>query len=75
MMKNYDESVELNHSPNWSYIPDHPYRILIFGGSGSSKTNLLLNMGSDSTTYILCILDVTRPSISSLASLATLSHF
>ena len=25
-------------------IPDHPYRILIIGGSGSGKTNLLLNL-------------------------------
>ena len=29
---------------NWPYIPDHPYRILIMGGSGSGKTNLLLNL-------------------------------
>ena len=29
MMKNYDQLVEINHNPNWSYIPDHPYRILI----------------------------------------------
>ena len=27
MMKNYDESVEINHNSNWPYIPDHPYRI------------------------------------------------
>ena len=27
---------------NWPYIPDHPYRILITGGSGSGKTNALL---------------------------------
>ena len=26
------------------YIPDHPYRILITGGSGSGKTNVLLNL-------------------------------
>ena len=26
------------------YIPDHPYRILIVGGSGSGKTNTLLNL-------------------------------
>ena len=26
------------------YIPDHPYRILIIGGSGSGKTNALLNL-------------------------------
>ena len=29
---------------NWPYIPDHPYRILIVGGSGSGKTNVLLNL-------------------------------
>ena len=28
----------------WPYIPDHPYRILIIGGSGSAKTNALLNL-------------------------------
>ena len=26
------------------YIPDHPYRILIIGGSGTGKTNALLNL-------------------------------
>ena len=26
------------------YIPDHPYRILIIGGSGSEKINELLNL-------------------------------
>ena len=44
MMKNYDKSVEIKHNLNWSYIPDHPYRILIIGGSGSGKTNVLLNL-------------------------------
>ena len=30
MMKNYDQLVvKINHDPNWSYISDHPYRILI----------------------------------------------
>ena len=44
MMKNYEHSVEINHNPNWPYIPDHPYRILIIGGLGSGKTNVLLNL-------------------------------
>ena len=43
-MKNYDQSVEENHNPNWPYIPDHPYRTLIIGGSGSEETNVLLNL-------------------------------
>ena len=32
------------HNKNWPYIPDHRYRILIIGGSGSGKTNVLLNL-------------------------------
>ena len=34
MMKNHDQSVEINHNPNWLYIRDHPSRILIICGSG-----------------------------------------
>ena len=32
------------HNEKWPYIPDHPYRILIIDGSGSGKTNALLNL-------------------------------
>ena len=32
------------HNEKWPYIPDHPYRILIIGGSRSGKTNKLLNL-------------------------------
>ena len=28
----------------WPYIPDHPYRIIIIGGSASGKTNALLKL-------------------------------
>ena len=32
------------HNRNWLYTSDHPYRILIIGGSGSGKPNVLLNV-------------------------------
>ena len=32
------------HNPNWPEIPDHPYRMLIVGRSGSGKTNVLFNL-------------------------------
>ena len=44
MMKNYNQSVEINHNPTLPYIPQHLYRILITGGSGSGKTNVLFNL-------------------------------
>ena len=31
------------HNKKWPYIPDYSYKILIIGGSGSGKTNALLN--------------------------------
>ena len=46
-MINFDEYTNENkteRNKNWPYIPDHPYRILITGGSGSGKTNALLNL-------------------------------
>ena len=33
-----------NNNLKWPHIPDHPYKILIVGGSGSGKTNALLNL-------------------------------
>ena len=46
-MINFDNYVNENktkHNMYWPYIPDHPYGILIIRGSGSRKTNLLLNL-------------------------------
>ena len=51
-MINFDDYVtgiafnenKTKHNKNWSYIPHHPYRISIIGGSGSEKTNVLLNL-------------------------------
>ena len=46
-MINFDEYTNENkieHNSKWPYVPDHPYRILIIGGSGSGKANALLNL-------------------------------
>ena len=46
-MINFDDYTNENkkeHGLKWPYIPDHSYRILIIGGSGSGKTNALLNL-------------------------------
>ena len=46
-MINFDDYVNENkteHNKNWPYILDRSYRILIIDGSGSEKTNLLLNL-------------------------------
>ena len=46
-MINFDDYTNENktkHNLNWPYIPDHPCRILIIGGSASGKTNTLLNL-------------------------------
>ena len=63
--KNYDESAEINHNPNWSYIPDHPYRTLIIGGSGSGKSNVLLNVmkhqQQDIYKMYWCVKDPFKP--------------
>ena len=46
-MINYDDVTnesKTKHNPKWSYILDHPYGILIIGGSGSENTEPLLNL-------------------------------
>ena len=46
-MINFGDYINENkteHNPKWPYTPDHPYRILIIGVSGSRKTNVLLNL-------------------------------
>ena len=44
---NFDDYVNENKTElneKWPYIPDHPYRILIIGGSASGETNALINL-------------------------------
>ena len=46
-MINFDDcnnENKIEHNSKWPYIPDHPYRIQNHLGSGSGKTNALLNL-------------------------------
>ena len=39
----YTNENKIEHNSKWPYIPDHSYRAVIVGSSGSGKTNALLN--------------------------------
>ena len=43
LIDGYTNKNKTEHYPKWPYIPDHPYKTII-GGSGSGKTNALLNL-------------------------------
>ena len=46
-MINLDSIADENnkrHNEKWPYIPDHPYKMLVIGGSGSGQANTLLNL-------------------------------
>ena len=54
-MINFDDYVNENkteHNLNCPYIPDYPYsNNIIIGGSGSGKTNALLNLINKTARY------------------------
>ena len=59
-----------DHNKKWSFILDHPYRILIIGGSGSAKTNTLLNLINqqyDTDKIYLYAKDLSEPSMNFLS--------
>ena len=66
-MFNLDDITNKNnkqHNEKWPFIPDYPYRILIIGGSGSGKTNALLNLikeQDDIDKNYLYAKDLTEP--------------
>ena len=52
------------HSEKWLYIPDHPYRITIIGGSGSGKANALINLTNEQNDFdkiYLYVRDLSEP--------------
>ena len=66
-MFNLDNTTNENnkkHNKKWSFIPDYLYRILIIGGSGSWKTNALLNLRKeqgDIDKMYLYVKDLSEP--------------
>ena len=66
-MFNLDDITSENskeHNEKWPYILDRPYRTLIIGGSGSRKTNTLLNLISqqdDIDKIYLYVKDLSEP--------------
>ena len=56
----YTNENKTEHNPDWPYIPDHPYKILIIGSSGFGKANVLLNLINnqpDIDKIYLCVKD------------------
>ena len=52
------------HNKKQPFIPHHPYRILIIGGSGSGKTNALINVineQNDIEKIYLYARDLSKP--------------
>ena len=59
-----NDNTKKKNNEKWPYIPDHPYRILIIGGSGLGKTNTLLNLineQSDIDEIYLYAKDLSEP--------------
>ena len=55
----YTNENRTEHNKNWPHTPDKPYRIIIIGGSGSGRTNLLLNLIEDQPLIkYICMLKI-----------------
>ena len=53
-MNNFDDYANENkteHNLKWSYIPDHPYKIIIIGCSGSGKNKCIIKFNKQPPEY------------------------
>ena len=53
----YTNESKTEHNSKWAYIPDHPYRILIRGGSGSNALLDLINNQPNIGKIYSCVKD------------------
>ena len=63
-MINFDDVVKESvkvHNQNWSQISDHPYRILIIGGSGARKANSLFKLINQQSDIVKIYLYAKNP--------------
>ena len=54
-MINFDDAAKKKikeHNSDWLQIPDHQYRILVIGGSGSGDRNSLFNLVNEDQILI-----------------------
>ena len=51
-MANFDSIIN-EKNKKWPYIPDHPYIILMIGGSKSAKINALINLINEQNNNFL----------------------
>ena len=61
---NYVNENKTERNEKLPYIPDHPYRIIIVGGSGLGKTNeliSLINEQNDIDKIYLYVRDLSEP--------------
>ena len=47
----YANKSKTENNPKWPYIPDHPYRILLIGGSGIWKNKCIIEFNKQPTRY------------------------
>ena len=59
-LESFTKENNKGHNEKLPYIPDHLYKILIIGGSGSGKTNTLINLKKEQDYCDVIVLFVCK---------------